>query len=159
MPPPFDPNASTRERFEAKVAPTGCAGCHSTFTPYGMALEAYDGLARFRTDERLIDDDGQEIGTVPVDTAVDAEIDGQTVPLAGPVEMSEALADSQLAAECFARHYFRYTYRRAEQPGDECSLAAVLGEVAPEMSDSGSLAGALRQIAMGDAFKQRVVGP
>jgi hypothetical protein len=151
-PPPFDPNASTRERFEAKVESPTCAGCHATFTPFGMALEAYDGLGRFRSEEELIDDDGNVVGSVPVDTQVTALIGGQQQELSGPAELARALADSEQAKECFARHYFRYSFRRVEQPGDECVLASMLERVGP----GGSLRDALRQVALDPAFKRRL---
>ncbi|HMI94024.1 MAG TPA: DUF1592 domain-containing protein [Polyangiales bacterium] len=151
--PPFDPTASTRERFERKVAAPECAGCHATFTPYGMALEAYDGLGRLRQSERLIDDDGNQVGTAEVNTRVQAEIDANALPLNGPVELSSALAESELVQECFARHYFRYTFRREEQIGDECALSGIL----ERGTDAGSLRAALRDIALDPAFRRRVV--
>jgi hypothetical protein len=156
--PPFDPTASTRERFERKVAAAECAGCHATFTPYGMALEAYDGLGRLRSSERLIDDDGNQVGMAAVDTAVRAEIDAQAVQLNGPVELSAALADSDVVEQCFARHYFRHTFRREERIGDECALAGILERGRGDgMTDAGSLRAALRDIALDPAFRRRVV--
>jgi hypothetical protein len=152
VPPPFDPTASTRERFEGKVQDAQCSGCHATFTPYGMALEAYDGLGRFRTQEQLIDDSGENLGNVAVDTSVTADIDGTSTMLAGPVELSSALAESELAAQCFARHYFRFTYRREEQIGDECALASTFAESGPD----GNLREALRSTALEPAFRRRV---
>lgn len=153
VPPPFDPTASTRVRFERKVASAQCAGCHATFMPYGMALEAYDGLGRLRTTERLIDDDGQQVGSAAVDTAVKADVDGKLQDFAGPVALSDAIAGSELVQECFARHYFRYTFRRSEQVGDECTLAGIL----ERGGDGGSLRAALRDIALDPAFRRRVV--
>lgn len=153
VPPPFDPSASTRQRFERKVQAPECAGCHATFTPYGMALEAYDGLGRLRSSERLIDDDGNQVGTAMVDTAVTAEIDTRAATLDGPIALSAALAQSAVVQQCFARHYFRYTFRREEQVGDECALAGIL----ERGGDAGSLRAALRDIALDPAFKRRVV--
>jgi hypothetical protein len=151
--PPFDPTASTRERFERKVAAAECAGCHATFTPYGMALEAYDGLGRLRSSERLIDDDGNQLGMAEVDTSVQAEVDAKALQLNGPIELSGALAESDMVQECFARHYFRYTFRREEQVGDECALAGIL----ERGGDMGSLRASLRDIALDPAFRRRVV--
>jgi hypothetical protein len=153
IPPPFDPTASTRVRFERKVQDAQCAGCHSTFTPYGMALEAYDGLARFRSEEQLIDDDGMLVGTAQVDTEVMAEIDGQVQTFAGPTELSAALSESELSAQCFARHYFRFSYRREEQLGDECALA----DIRTHSGADGNLREALRTVALSPAFRRRVV--
>jgi hypothetical protein len=158
-PPPFDPTASTRERFAQKVTPLECAGCHKSFTPFGYALEAYDGLGRYRTDERIIDEDGGEIRTVPVDTSVEIEIiPGQPELVNDAVEMSAALAANWLADECFARQYFRYTFRRRESVGDECILGGILQNLRETYDgEPGSLKHAMLEVALQDAFKNRIV--
>jgi hypothetical protein len=158
-PPPFEPNTSTRERFEKKVAPAECNGCHQSFMPFGFALEAYDGLARYRTTERIIDDGGQIVAEVPVDATATVEIDyGEPIAVSGPVEMSQALAEHGLADECFARHYFRYTFRRDESIGDECVLGSILDNVraAPD-GTTGGLKRAMLEVALQAAFKRRIV--
>jgi hypothetical protein len=88
-----------------------------------------------------------------VDTSVQAEIDARAQQLNGPIELSSALAESAVVQQCFARHYFRHTFRREEQIGDECALSGIL----ERGSDAGSLRAALRDIALDPAFRQRVV--
>jgi hypothetical protein len=48
---------------------TACAGCHATIiNPLGFATESFDALGRVRSEQRLFDDAGKEVGRVPVDT-------------------------------------------------------------------------------------------
>jgi hypothetical protein len=72
-----------------------------------------------------------------------------------PVEFNAQLAQSSLVDDCFARQYFRYTYRRDESTGDSCALESIRDDVAP----GGSLRQALKDVALGPAFRERVVGP
>ncbi len=58
-PPPPPPNvpelanksnsSNVRDVLEQHRANPACAGCHSLFDPFGLALEQYDGIGKFRT--------------------------------------------------------------------------------------------------------------
>lgn len=152
--PEADPDMSTRERFEAKTANATCAACHSHFNPFGFVLESFDALGRFRTEERIYDDNGELQNTVPIDPVVDVELGDEEFTVTNPVELNAELAQSGLVDDCFARQYFRFTYRRDESSGDSCALAAIRDAVAP----GGSLKEALRDVALGPSFRERVVG-
>ena len=60
-----------RERLERHRADPACASCHALFDPYGLALEAFDGIGRWRV--------GRD-GEPPIETAVrlpgGSEVDG-----------------------------------------------------------------------------------
>jgi hypothetical protein len=156
--PVFDPGASTRSRYEHKVENGGCKGCHDLFSPYGYALEAYDALGRYRQVERLIDDAGNAHGRVPIDAAVTVALTPeQTLRADGPVELSRTLAGSSIASACFARQYFRFTFRRMETEADACALEAILRSLKMD-----GLFAAYRDVAFTGAFRyaslQRVPG-
>ncbi|MEM9188559.1 MAG: DUF1592 domain-containing protein [Myxococcota bacterium] len=151
-PPETQGNISTREAFTAKVVDQPCAGCHRLFSPLGYALEAYDGLGRFRTDERLVNTEGEDLGTVTVDTTAVPAVeftDDQTI--GSPIEMSNLIAESTKPNVCFARRYFRFTYRRAENSADECTV----GSIAHRLETGEPLREALRSVALEPAFRQR----
>lgn len=153
--PVFDPRASTRARYERKVENGGCKGCHDLFSPYGYALEAYDALGRFRRNERLVDDAGDGHGRVPIDADVTVALSPEhTIEAKGPVALSRAIADSNLANACFARQYFRFTFRRPETAADACALEAI-----SEALHSGGLLSAYRGVAFSDAFRQATAAP
>jgi hypothetical protein len=42
-------STNVRTRLEAHRANPACAACHSLFDPFGLALEQYDGIGKFRT--------------------------------------------------------------------------------------------------------------
>jgi len=153
-PPPVTADQTTRQRYEQKTANQPCAGCHSQMNPIGFALERYDAIGRFRTEETVIDEvTGEVLATLPIDTAVTVDIGGQTSSFDSGEELSAAVADSGLAEGCFARQYFRFTYGREEGGADGCSLE----EVRSVLAEGGSLREALRAIAFEDGFKSRRV--
>jgi hypothetical protein len=152
--PPFDPNQSTRQRFETKTSPMECTGCHSIINPLGFALEAFDALGRYRTEERVFDDDGTLANTVPVNPAVDLTLGSDTVTVNNAVEYATALAARPETAECVARQYFRFTYRRHEEAGDTCTVAAIRSRV----EGAGSLREALKTVALEPWFREKVEG-
>jgi hypothetical protein len=155
MPPAFDAAASTRARYERKVSPIGCKGCHDLFTPYGYALEAYDALGRFRSDERLIDDLGAELGRLPVDSRAQVQIEpGQRVHVENAVELGRALAGSSVASECLARQWFRFTFQRRETRADACTITQLHGVLLEQ-----GLPGLLRGVAFTRAFTGGKVDP
>ena len=152
--PPFDPDQSTRQRFEAKTSPPECAGCHAILNPLGFALESYDALGRYRTDERVFSDDGELANTVPVDATVSVELGSGIVTVTSPTEYSAALAADPEVAECLARQYFRFTYRRHEADGDGCAIAALRTHV----EGGGSLRQALLSVALEPWLREKVEG-
>lgn len=152
-PPPVAADASTREQFAAKVTGEPCASCHASFTPLGWAMEAYDGLGRFRRNERLVTDLGEELGTVPVDATASVDFDGDEVPVSGPVELSEELAASGLGDLCLSRQMFRFTFRREETRGEAC----VVEHFGQDLYEGRSLREWLREIALSPTFRERLL--
>ena len=86
IPPPADPNLTTRDRWAAHTNNPACAGCHAQIDPIGFALEDFDGIGRYRTE-----DNGHPVdaaGGVPVIGVDDGEI-------VGGAALSEAIASSE----------------------------------------------------------------
>jgi hypothetical protein len=151
--PPADPTLSTRARFETKTSPTECRGCHSMINPLGFALEAYDALGRYRTEERVFADDGELLSTMAVDPSVEVSIGDVATPAATPVEFAEAIAASSAAYQCLARQYFRFSLRRDEAEADACTVGAIRDQAL----DGGSLAATLRSVALIPSYRERVM--
>jgi hypothetical protein len=154
-PPVFDPDLTTRERYEIKTAAAECQACHASFNPLGFAHESYDSLGRWRTSERLIDDDGQIVGELAIDAsvAVSGLVEGSPV-VDGPVELMQLVVDSGRIDRCFARHYFQYTHRRVDGIADAC----VIDELEEIVTETGSLQAMLRGIALQPEFRVRRAG-
>lgn len=114
VPPPVDPNATTRERYEQHRDDPACSGCHNLMDPIGFGLETFDGSGRWRTTENgiAIDASGDLSGT---------DVDG---PFVGAAELGARLAGSQMVNDCVTTQWFRYGYGRTESPDqDACSMA------------------------------------
>jgi hypothetical protein len=140
-PPPPDPNATTRERWEQHSADPTCAGCHALIDPIGFTFEEFDAIGQHRTEEngRAVD---------PTGGAPSIGKDDGT--LAGAADLARAVADSPEAVSCFAKQWMRFTLGRLETDTDEDSLATV-----EEALASGSLKEALVSITATSAFTFR----
>jgi hypothetical protein len=90
---------TSREQVAARAAQPSCSACHAQFDPYGLALDNYDDLGRYRT----IDDLGQ-----PVDahTTLPAAIGGDAV--ANGVQLAQKLATKPAFTSCMARALLQY---------------------------------------------------
>ena len=101
--PELMPGSTNRQRVESATGNAPCNACHTTMiNPLGIALEALDGVGKFRTQ-----DNGQ-----PVNTAVTYTIDDQVVPINGAAELANAIANSDQAHACYAKNWAEYLYGR-----------------------------------------------
>jgi hypothetical protein len=101
--PPLDPNSTNRTRVATLTANAPCSTCHtSLINPLGFAFETLDGYGQYRTTEN-----GQ-----PIDATGTYTIDGKSVSFNGPVELMKAIASSQQAHDCYARHFAEFVYGR-----------------------------------------------
>lgn len=153
-PPELSPDLTTREVVEQLTAPDACYGCHQTFiNPLGFALEGFDGLGRVRSEQRLFDDAGDEIGQKPIDTtSVPQVVLGDDTPSTGPADLMRLIAESGKVEACLARQYFRFTFGRWEQvASDGCTLEQMRQAITSEAG----LSGLLRDVALSDAFQTR----
>lgn len=92
---------TTRERVEAMTAGEPCAGCHTTrINPAGFALESFDGIGRYRTEEN----------GVAVDTSGQLSLGGQMRAFADAREYAEAIAASAEAQQCYVDRLTAYAF-------------------------------------------------
>jgi hypothetical protein len=90
-------NAQQQVMERANTAP--CSGCHPSFDPYGLVLEWYDNVGRYRTLDDLM---------MPVDghTTLPPEVGGATVQSA--VELADQLSKSDVFTNCMAQTMLKY---------------------------------------------------
>ena len=118
--PDLSGDKTTRELVEAVTeAPnTSCAGCHTKqINPLGFAMEHYDAVGRWRTEEngKTIDTSGELVG-------LEDMFDDTKVPFQGPRELGAMLAESGSAQDCLTLQYYRFARGYQEQASDACSL-------------------------------------
>ncbi len=95
----FNPKMTTRERVEHQTGDTACMSCHSLINPLGFSLENFDAVGRFRTKEK----------EQPIDvTGVYETPTGESVPLAGPRDLANFLANNEMAQKSFVSQLFQH---------------------------------------------------
>jgi Protein of unknown function (DUF1592)/Protein of unknown function (DUF1588)/Protein of unknown function (DUF1595) len=146
---------STRQAVEAitQQEGTSCIACHqSLINPLGFATGNFDALGRTRTTEPLFDATGKITAQIPVDTSTIPSITaGDTTKTATAADMIALVNSSAKAHACFARNYFRFTFRRLEDVGtDGCALERMRMNIM-----NGNLRDAFRDVALTDEFKSR----
>lgn len=111
--PEITPGATTRERFTQHQEDPICATCHQFMDPIGLGFEHYDPLGQWRDmDNGLpVDATGEIVGT---------DVAG---PFNGALELSQKLAGSEQALDCFARTWLRFALGRSDLDVDAGALA------------------------------------
>jgi len=158
--PPPSTALTTRQRYQAKVEGNStCAGCHSSFSDIGYVLEAYDALGRFRTSEKVFDEQtGALVATLPIDTSATLSIGvGQARSVSGPAELNQRILESGKVEACLSANYFRYALRR--DPSRDSADACAFETLQTELTKPGvSLSDVFRRIALESGFRRRKVG-
>lgn len=154
--PELSPEFSTREVVEALTEQPGtvCSSCHTTLiNPLGFVTENYDALGRVRTEQRLFDDEGAEVGTAEINTqSVPRVVDSDDTSVDDAQGLMSLILESGKAHACLARQYFRYSFGRWEHVvNDGCTLE----QMRRSLVETGSLRGMLREVALADEFRQR----
>lgn len=157
--PELSPDSTTRQVVAnlTEQPGTSCAGCHAALlNPLGYVTEGFDALGRARTHQQLFASDGTPTAAPAVDTTAVARVDLTDDHLyQGPGDVTARLAASKRVDSCFARQYFRFTFRRGEDASaDACALRAM-----DDAARQGSLLDALAAPALLDSFKNRRITP
>lgn len=99
----FDPSFTMREKVTEMTRDTSCMGCHSVINPLGFALEQYDAIGRWRTEDN----------SKPVDPAGDLQMDdGEVVRITGARDIAELAARSEDGQRAFIRQLFHHTAKQ-----------------------------------------------
>ncbi|MCB1086805.1 MAG: DUF1592 domain-containing protein, partial [Verrucomicrobiae bacterium] len=100
----FDPSLTMREKVTSMTRSQACMGCHQTINPLGFSLENFDGVGRWRTQDR----------NKPVDTKSDFQTEeGDTIHLKGARDVADFAAHSRTAHRVFIHQLFHHV---AKQP-------------------------------------------
>jgi hypothetical protein len=114
---------SSREQITRITSPAGCQTCHRMINGVAFALEEYDALGRYRTEEEVHDASGTVIATHPIDPNGVIVMDaGREVEVGSAAELVSLLAESDRVSACLARTVYEYTRQRPSAEGDQCAL-------------------------------------
>lgn len=89
------PDATARQKAEARLGSPTCAGCHSMFEPFSFALNRWDASGRYDADPRLLDNG-------PITTTLG------TISFADYREFLGKVAQSEQFRDCVSEHVIRY---------------------------------------------------
>jgi hypothetical protein len=139
---PLPASTTEREKAEARMATAPCSGCHLGIDPFGLALDEFDAIGRFRTE----DENGN-----PIDPAVTLPAEAGGVAVANAVELGAAVGD-QFAA-CMTKSFLDYALAEGSAELDGCEVEAVLE--AQRASADPSFTELVRQVALSKALAVR----
>jgi len=88
-----------------------CTGCHSQFDAFGMVLEPYDAVGRFRTEDL----EGRPIDATWTTTVLPESVGGATVTNA--VETAQALVASGALDRCMAMNFINFALTEVSKGG------------------------------------------
>ena len=99
----FDPSLTMREKVTSMTKSQDCMGCHVTINPLGFSLEHYDGIGRWRQEDR-----GK-----PINAKADFHAeDGRTLPLGGARDVAEFAANAPSAHRTFIESLFHHLVKQ-----------------------------------------------
>lgn len=145
-PPPVDPQATTRERFEQHTADPQCAGCHQFIDDVGFVFEAFDGAGGYRDQEN-----GLPIETFGSLVGITSLADPARVDLDDPGDLAQALVDNDVVGPCLVQQRYRFISGRINDSGDACLLT----ELVAQYHSDRSIRELLLQPARMDALRLR----
>lgn len=160
--PTIDPAAPTevprtiRTRFNEATTEPQCTGCHTRLDSLGAPFGNYGSDGEW-IEEEVIDVDGRTI-SLPVDTESTVFLGGdENVAVAGPLELSSAIALSHEGHICFASHLTQNVLGRELSPADGCLVQDALTVLYQPDAEPGAVQEALFALLASDSFAIRSV--
>lgn len=137
-------NASERERADYRTTTSPCLGCHVVFDAYGLALDTYDIIGRYRTE----DPEGR-----PIDPAVTLPPLFDNAIAEDAVDMQNKIAASPGFDACFSKNMLNWALAEGSQltPTSCATEAVVKGFTATDKS----LSALLKEVAKSQTFTHR----
>ncbi len=136
---------SLRELLELHRSKPACANCHAKMDPIGFALENYDAIGRWRSEENGLPIDAS--GTLAASPL------GPERSFSGPIEFKDLLIEHKSAfAKTLIKNLLIYALARGLNRSDECVLREVFkkGE-----EDNLKFSAIVVEIVKSDPFRMR----
>ncbi len=140
-------NATSRAQSDFRTTTAPCLGCHLNFDAYGLALDTYDAIGRYRT----IDPEGRAIdASVTLPSTAGGGVAKDTI------DMETQVANAPGFASCVAKNMLNWSLAEGSQLTPS-SCAAQSVAVAFNASDK-TFSALLREVAVSQAFTNRNAG-
>jgi Protein of unknown function (DUF1592)/Protein of unknown function (DUF1588)/Protein of unknown function (DUF1595) len=116
---------SERERAEVRAKNSTCAGCHTGIDPFGLLLERYDPLGRYRT----------TLDGTPIDTKVDVPgSNSYSGEQADALAFARSITDGDDFSSCVAARVMSYALQDDGLSPRDCQLAEAIDGVDPSVA-------------------------
>jgi hypothetical protein len=139
--------ATSKEQSVYRTTTAPCLGCHVNFDAYGLALENYDAIGRYRT----MDPEGR-----PIDASVTLPPNAGGALAKDTIDMETQVANAPGFAACVAKNMLNWAFAEGSQLTPS-SCPAVSVSQGFNASDK-SFSALLREIAVSEAFTTRTAG-
>lgn len=104
-----------RQRAEVRASNGKCSGCHATIDPFGLLLEQYDPLGRFRT----------TVNGMAIDPSSQVNAGSFSGSYRDALEFASAAAMAPEFSACVARQFLAYATQDEDLKASDCEVAAV----------------------------------
>jgi hypothetical protein len=108
---------SAKERLMIHEKEPACAACHTLIDGFGLAMEQYDGIGRYRKEEIV---EGGVAKVIDASGSVPLPSDGSTLAFGNFVEMVDKLSEKKDVYSCFASQYIDYATGRKPGENPKC---------------------------------------
>jgi hypothetical protein len=139
--------ATSRAQSEYRTKTPPCLGCHLNFDAYGLALDNYDAIGRYRT----MDPEGR-----PIDSSVTLPPSAGGAVATDTIDMETQIAKQPGFASCVAKNMLNWALAEGSQlsPNSCATQSVVVGFSGSDKSFSALL----REVAVSQAFTNRNAG-
>ena len=134
------------EKSDYRLATPPCKGCHSQIDPFGLVLENFDAVGRYRTEAE---------GWVVNPTADFSAMPGIGRVVHGPIDLAKAIVDSRQFLGCAAQKMASYAVGRMIRAYNTCEVRAMRAELA---GSDGTASALFRQVATASFLRSRSGG-
>lgn len=135
-----------REKSDYRTSTPPCMSCHASFDPFGLSLENFDTIGKFRTTDAQ---------NRPINAAVVLPDTAGGLTANSAVEMGAALASTGAFSACAATKLLTYALAETGVKGTSCATKAVAASFAKTDLSFASL---VREVATSKTITHRAGG-
>jgi hypothetical protein len=142
-------NITEKAKADIRAKTEPCNGCHLAFDQYGLTMEHYDAIGRYR--------DAYSDGT-PIDASVTLPADAGGLAAKEVTEMAADLAANPIFGRCVVQQLTGYGlgFQLDSSASNDCGIQAAYQNFA---NGKGSFSELVREVATSDALLVRKVAP
>lgn len=113
-----DKTQTQRQKAEYRAQTSPCGGCHAFFDPYGLVLENYDAIGRFRTNYTGFPN------TPVIDTTTTLPEEAGGIQVANVFEFVQAVTENGRFTHCVTANLMRYALADASLlTSEDCAIS------------------------------------